>query len=80
MADSTGSAREEAERLVAAVLARASEQDLSRTRQRVTEGIGALSGSLAGLPAEVSLQRYNWYVGDVQPDGWVTFVSTPRSS
>jgi hypothetical protein len=54
MAGSTGSARDEAERLVATVLAIASEQDLSRTRQRVTEGIGALSGSLANLVKQVT--------------------------
>jgi hypothetical protein len=61
MAGNTGSAREEAERLVAAVLARASEQDLSRTRQRVTEGLGALTGSLAGLVGQ--------FTGEAPPSG-----------
>jgi len=50
MAGSIGSARQEAERLVASVLAMAGESDdLSRTRQRLTEGIGALGDTLAGM-------------------------------
>jgi len=50
MAGSIGSARQEAERLVASVLAMAGESDdLSRTRQRLTEGIGALGETLAGM-------------------------------
>ena len=53
MAGSTGSARQEAERLVATVLAMASEsgknEDLSRTRQQLTEGIGALGDTFANL-------------------------------
>jgi len=53
MAGSSGSARQEAERLVATVLAMASEsgknEDLSRTRQQLTEGIGALGDTFANL-------------------------------
>jgi hypothetical protein len=56
MAGSTGSARQEAERLVATVLAMAAQSgvggkddDLSRTRQRITEGIGALGDTLANV-------------------------------
>ncbi|HEV7964484.1 MAG TPA: hypothetical protein VGP57_18220, partial [Actinoplanes sp.] len=55
MAGSTGSARQEAERLVATVLAMAAQgtggkdDDLSRTRERITEGIGALGDTLANV-------------------------------
>ena len=58
MADSTGSARQEAERLVATVLAMASEtgknEDLSRTRQRLTEGIGALGDTVAKMVGQLT--------------------------
>lgn len=37
------------------------------------------TGALLSLPVEVSVQHFDWYVGDVLPDGTVEFVSTTRN-
>jgi hypothetical protein len=72
MADSTGSARQEAERLVATVLAMAArsgagrgrDDGLSGTGARIAEGIGALGDTLAG-----ALGHWTGSAGDQRPGG-----------